>query len=47
MSAGAVANAGMAPASGAKNRAARNSTATVTATSPVRPPAFTPAALSM
>ena len=34
-------------ASGARTRLARNSPATTSATSPVRPPAFTPAALSI
>ena len=42
----AVATAGTVPASGAKNMASRNSAATTSAVSPVRPPACTPAALS-
>jgi hypothetical protein len=46
-SAGAVAKAGIAVAIGANSRVNRNSTATVTAVSPVRPPAWMPAALSM
>ena len=35
------------PASGEKNRASRKNIATKTAVRPVRPPAATPAALSM
>ena len=46
-SAGAVAKAGIAVATGANNSVSRNSTATVTAVRPVRPPAWMPAALSM
>ena len=46
-SAGAVATAGTAPMTGAKNMAERNRPATTTDTKPVLPPALTPAALSM
>ncbi len=45
--AGAVAKAGIDIASGAKNSVSRNSTPTTTAVSPVRPPAWMPAALSI
>ena len=45
--AGAVAKAGMLCASGAKIRHAKNSTATVTAVSPVLPPSLMPAPDSM
>ena len=47
ISAGAVAAAGIAPTSGATNSAARNSTPVTIAVTPLRPPAATPAALSM
>src|SRR5690606_13864196 len=43
-SAGAVANAGTAPASGDRNRLSRNSAATTQAVRPVRPPTAVPAA---
>jgi hypothetical protein len=46
-SAAPVANAGMLWASGAMNRHRRNRVAVVSAVSPVRPPASTPAALSI
>ncbi|MNY64878.1 hypothetical protein D3C86_2020530 [compost metagenome] len=46
-SAGAVAKAGTLPASGERNRASRNRTATTMAVRPVRPPALTPAADSI
>ena len=46
INAGAVANAGIARKIGEKNREIRNSTATVMAVRPVRPPSPTPAALS-
>ena len=42
-----LAKAGIDWASGARNKQARNNTATVIAVSPVRPPAETPAPLSM
>jgi len=44
--AGAVAAAGMAAASGQRNMLSRNSTPTVTAVRPVRPPSPMPLALS-
>ena len=47
MSAGAVAAFGMTPAAGAMNRAMEKSIAVTMAVTPVRPPAFTPAALSI
>src|SRR6267143_4932426 len=47
MSAGAVAAAGMAPTSGATNNATKNSRPVTIAVTPVRPPATTPAALSI
>ena len=46
-SAGAVAYAGIVVASGDRTIATMNRTPTVTAVSPVLPPAFTPAALSI
>ena len=45
--AGAVAAAGIAPTTGATNSAATNSRPVTMAVTPVRPPAATPAALSM
>ena len=45
--AGAVAYTGMVSAKGERNRARRNSPPTVTAVSPVRPPALMPVALSI
>ena len=45
--AGAVAKAGILWANGAKNKQAKNSTATVTAVNPVFPPSLIPAPLSM
>ena len=45
-SAGAVAKAGIEPASGEKKRPSRKRTPTTTAVRPVRPPACTPEALS-
>jgi len=47
MSAGAVAAAGIAPTSGASQSAARKSSPVTMAVTPVRPPAATPAELSM
>ena len=47
ISAGAVANFGMLCANGAKNKQAKNSTATVTAVRPVLPPSLIPAPLSI
>ena len=47
INAGAVAKAGILCANGAKNRQAKNSTATVTAVSPVFPPSLIPAPLSI
>ena len=47
MSAGAVAAAGMAPTSGASHNAAMNSSPVTIAVTPLRPPAATPAELSM
>ena len=46
-SAGAVANAGILCANGAKNKHNANNTATVTAVSPVLPPSLIPAPLSI
>ena len=45
--AGAVAAAGIAPATGARNSAATNNSPVTMAGMPVRPPAATPAALSI
>ena len=47
ISAGAVAAAGIAPTTGATNSATTNSSPVTIAVTPVRPPAATPAALSM
>ena len=47
ISAGAVAAAGMLPTSGTSHNAARNRTPVTIAVTPLRPPAATPAELSM
>ena len=47
INAGAVAAEGITPTSGATNRAARNSSPVTIAVTPLRPPAATPAELSI